>query len=345
MLYPITEPIVKFFNLTKKYHDLIAVNHLNLEIYKGEILGFLGPNGAGKTTTIKLLGGLVKPTLGNIEVSIGNGNFVDTRELPEELYKRFGFLIDIPAFYGQVTAEQILKFYCRLLKVPRVEINKKIDWALEIVELTKWKDKILKEYSKGMIQRLGLAQAIVHNPDILVLDEPQTGLDPSGRLQVRNIIKKLKNLGKTIFLSSHLLYEISEICDRIAIINHGELIEVDKIINLEQRMTKKEVVVELLEPIEKISVDKIIRDIIQKIQPYSEKDDKTPVIYDETLPGFHIFYDGKPTSRKEIHDILSMDLNLPIIGYSKIRTSRLEDLYIELVEENNGKIAKNIEVL
>ncbi|MFX0072824.1 MAG: ABC transporter ATP-binding protein [Candidatus Hermodarchaeota archaeon] len=339
-----TEPMVKFFNLTKKYHDLIAVNHLNLEIYKGEILGFLGPNGAGKTTTMKILGGLVKPTTGRIEVSKGNGKFVNTREVPEELYKRFGFLIDIPAFYGQVTAKQILKFYCRLLKIPKRDTNKKIDWALEIVELTKWKDKILKEYSKGMIQRLGLAQAIVHNPDILVLDEPQTGLDPSGRLQVRKIIKKLKELGKTIFLSSHLLYEISEICDRIAIINHGELIEVDKITNLEQRMTKKEVAVELLEPIQKALIDQVVRDIVQKIQPYSEKDDKSPVIYDDALPGFHIFYDGKPTSRKEIHDILTMDFNLPIIGYSKIRTSRLEDLYIELVEENNEKNSKNIEV-
>ena len=338
------ETIVKFLNLTKQYHDLIAVNHLNLEIHKGEILGFLGPNGAGKTTTMKILGGLVKPTLGNIEVNIGNGKFIDTREVPTELYKRFGFLIDIPAFYGQVSARQILKFYCRLLGIPKKDVNNQIDWALDIVELTKWGEKILKEYSKGMIQRLGLAQAIVHNPDILVLDEPQTGLDPGGRLQVRNIIIKLKKMGKTIFLSSHLLYEISEICDRIAIINHGELIEIDKIANLEQRMTKKEVAVELLEPIERSSLDKIIKNIVQKIEPYSEKDDKIPVIYDDALPGFHIYYDGKPTSRKDIHDILSMDLKLPIIGYSKIRTSRLEDLYIDLVKEDNGKISKGTEV-
>lgn len=335
-----TNTIVKFINLNKKYHDLIAVNNLNLEIYRGEILGFVGPNGAGKTTTMKMLGGLVTPTLGHIEVGTENGEFIDIKEVPAELYKRFGFLIDIPAFYGHATPKRLLKYYCRLLGIPKTKIKKQIDWALEVVELTKWENKILKEFSKGMTQRLGLAQAILHDPEVLVLDEPQTGLDPGGRLQVRKIIKNLKDMGKTIFLSSHLLHEISEVCDRIAIINHGELIALDKLVNLEQRMTKKEIAVELLNPIEPTQVNQILENIAQKIGNYGTKEEKGTAIYDEDLPGVRIYYDGKSTSRKEIHDILSIEMKLPIIGYGKIRTSRLEELYIDLVEENDQDIKR-----
>ncbi len=329
--------IVRFKNVTKNYHDLTAVENLNLEINEGEILGFVGPNGAGKTTTMKMLGRLVKPSAGIIEINIGNGKFVNIDDYPMELYKHFGFLLDIPAFYGYATPRDILKYYCKLLGVPKNEIEAKIDLSLDIVDLTEWKNKKIGEFSKGMVQKLGLAQAIVHDPIITVLDEPQTGLDPAARVQVRNIMKKIKNLGKTIFLSSHMLYEISEICDRIAIINRGELIAVDKLVNLEQRMTKKEIVVELLSSPSSSSIPDLTQQIAKRIENYTENDGKIPVIYDETVPGFHIFYDGKPTSRKEIHDILSSEIHLPIIGFSKIRSSRLEDLYMDLVEHNNQK--------
>lgn len=328
--------IVKFNNTTKEYSDLIAVDKLNLEIHRGEILGFVGPNGAGKTTTMKMLGGLVKPTSGSIEINIGNGDFINLRENPSELYKRFGFLIDIPSFYGQTTPKKILKYYCKLLGIHGGQIERQIDWALDLVEMSKWKNKRIKEFSKGMVQRLGLAQAIIHDPDVAVLDEPQTGLDPGGRVQVRNIMKKIKELGKTIFLSSHMLYEISEICDRIAVINQGELIAVDKIVNLEQKMTKKEITVELLDPIKNNQIENYINDITERISPYSEGNLKAMVHYNENLPGFQIFYDGKPNSRKEIHDILSIDIKLPIIGFSKVRTSRLEDLYLDLIETNSN---------
>ncbi len=336
-----TQTVVKFSELKKKYHDLIAVNDLNLEIYQGEVLGFVGPNGAGKTTTMKMLGGLIKPTSGQIEITNGNGSLAKAREVPSELYRRFGFLIDIPAFYGHVTPRKILGYYCRLLGVPKEKIEKQIEWALKIVKLTRWKNKKIKEFSKGMKQRLGLAQAIVHEPDVAVLDEPQTGLDPAARIQVRKIMKKLKDLGKTIFLSSHMLYEISEICDRIAIINRGELIAVDKLVNLEQKMTKQEIGVELLEPINPNNVNKLVKEISEKIKAFSENDDKIPVVYDENIPGFHIYYDGKPSSRKNIHKILTSDLKLPIIGFSRVRTSRLEELYIELVENNEIKYTQN----
>ncbi len=330
-------PIVRFTNLTKSYRDLVAVNSINLEIHKGEILGFVGPNGAGKTTTMKMLGGLIKPTSGQIEIYSGNDTLVNMKEVPSELYRRFGFLIDIPSFYGQVVPKKILSYYCKLLGLSKKKINVLIDNSLEIVDLTRWKNKKIKEFSKGMVQRLGLAQAIVHDPDILVLDEPQTGLDPAGRIQVRNIIKKLKMLGKTIFLSSHMLYEISEICDRIAIINRGEIIAVDKLINLEQKMTKQEITVELSEPVNSSNIDKILSIMSEKVKVFSGNDNGSPVIYDESIPGFHIYYDGKLTSREKIHKIVSSEMDLPIIGFSKVRTSRLEDLYIELVKNNNFK--------
>jgi len=332
--------VIKFQNLTKSYHDLVAVQNLNLEIMRGEILGFVGPNGAGKTTTMKMIGSLVKPTSGIIEISNGNGSLINTRDFPNEVYQRFGFLIDLPAFYGKVTPNQILKYYCRLLGVPKENIQKQIDWALEIVDLSKWKNKIIKEFSKGMTQRLGLAQTLVHDPEVLILDEPQTGLDPAARVHVREIMKKINKMGKTIFLSSHLLYEISEICDRIAIINHGQLIAVNSLANLEQKMTKKEIQCELLEPLTTTRVASVKNDLNQKLKSYNINTGKDFVFYDENMPGFNIFYDGKPISRKEIHDFLTFDMKLPIIGFSKIRTSRLEDIYLDLINSND----ENIEV-
>ena len=203
--------------------------------------------------------------------------------------------------------------------------------------MSKWKNKIIKEFSKGMVQRLGLAQALVHNPDLLVLDEPQTGLDPSGRILVRNIIQQLKKIGKTIFLSFHLLYEISEVCDRIVIINCGNLIAVDTLINLEQKMTKKQIQCELFESLESSQVDKVVDEIKNKIEQYCENESDNFVVYNEEGPSFNIFYNGKPTSLRKIHDILSLDLRLPIIGFGKVRTSRLEDLYMNLVEEDDKK--------
>ncbi len=329
--------IVKFTNLSKRFHDLMAVNNLNLEIYEGEILGFVGPNGAGKTTTMKMLGGLIKPTSGKIEIYNHNGDLIDIKKKPADLFKQIGFLIDLPAFYGQVTPNQILRYYCRLLGLSKDIIEKRVDWALDVVEMSKWKNKIIKEFSKGMVQRLGLAQALVHDPDLLVLDEPQTGLDPSGRILVRNILQKLKKMGKTIFLSSHLLYEISEVCDRIVIINRGNLIAADTLINLEQKMTKKQIQCELFEPLEFSQVDKVVNEIRNKIEQYCENGAKNFVTYDEVLPGFNIFYNGTPLSLKKIHEILSIDMRLPIVGFSKDRTSRLEDLYISLVDEDDNK--------
>ncbi|MFX1500433.1 MAG: ABC transporter ATP-binding protein [Promethearchaeota archaeon] len=323
--------VINFKNLTKQYHDLIAVQNLNLEVKKGEILGFVGPNGAGKTTTMKMLGNLVKPTSGIIEISDGKGNLINTIDYPNEIYQKFGFLIDLPAFYDKVTPNQILTYYCQLLGVPKEKIQSQIDWALEIVDLLKWKNKKIKEFSKGMTQRLGLAQSLVHDPEVVILDEPQTGLDPAARVHVREIIKKINKIGKTIFLSSHLLYEISEICNRIAIINNGRLIAVNTLANLEQKMTKKELQCELLEPLSISQINVIQNDLNQKLKPYNIDTGKEFVFYDDNIPGFNIYYDGKPTSRKEIHDILTFDMKLPIIGFSKVRTSRLEDLYLDLI--------------
>jgi len=330
--------VIKFQNLTKKYHDLIAVQNLNLEIRRGEILGFVGPNGAGKTTTMKMIASLVKPTSGIIEILTDNGSLINTRDFPNEVYQKFGFLIDLPAFYGKATPNQILKYYCRLLGVPKVKIQSQIYWALEIVDLLPWKNKIIKEFSKGMTQRLGLAQTLVHDPEVLILDEPQTGLDPAARVHVREIMKKINKMGKTIFLSSHLLYEISEICDRIAIINRGKLIAVNTLANLEQKMIKKEIQCELLDPLTTTQVTSIKNNLNKKLKSYNVNTGKDFVFYDENLPGFNLFYDGKPISRKEIHDILTFDLKLPIIGFSKVRSSRLEDLYLDLINSDDENI-------
>ncbi len=194
----------------------IAVNDLSLKVNGGQVFGFLGPNGAGKTTTMNVLLGFVNPTGGS--ASIFN---VDVRQPIAR--QRIGYLPELTYYYKFLTAEELLRFYAKIFRIPKSETEKRIDTILKLVELEHARKRQIKTYSKGMQQRAGLAQALINDPDLLILDEPTSGLDPLGRMKVRDIIRRLKDEGKTVFFSSHELGEVETVCDRIAILHQGEL--------------------------------------------------------------------------------------------------------------------------
>ncbi len=194
----------------------IAVRDLNLRVEAGQVFGFLGPNGAGKTTTMNVLLGFVPPTAGSASL-FG----VDVREPIAR--QRIGYLPELTYYYKFLTAEELLRFYAKIFGLTRSETDKRIETLVKLVELEGASKRPIKTYSKGMQQRVGLAQALINNPDLLILDEPTSGLDPLGRMKVREIIQRLKNEGKTVFFSSHELGEVETVCDRVAIIHQGEL--------------------------------------------------------------------------------------------------------------------------
>lgn len=193
-----------------------ALQCLNLAVERGETFGFLGPNGAGKTTTLKLLMGIIFPTSGTATI-------LGQHFLEPEIRKKIGFLPEQPYFYDYLSAPELLAYYAQLSGVSRADRDKRIGPVLQRVGLDDVGDKQLRKFSKGMLQRVGIAQAIIHDPEVVFLDEPMSGLDPLGRHEVRELIQSLKDEGKTIFFSTHILSDAEALCDRVAVIHKGEL--------------------------------------------------------------------------------------------------------------------------
>jgi ABC-2 type transport system ATP-binding protein len=214
---------VRIDHLSKVYKDfwgrdkVRALDDLNLTIERGEVFGLLGPNGSGKSTTIKLLLGLIFPTNGSASIL---GQPAGSTAINE----RIGFLPEESYLYRFLNGEETLRFYGRLFKIPRRELNRRVPELLDIVGLdAKARKRKLREYSKGMARRIGLAQALINNPDLILLDEPTTGLDPIGTREMKDLIVSLKQRGKTVLLCSHLLYDVQDVCDRITILFKGKM--------------------------------------------------------------------------------------------------------------------------
>ncbi|MFH2010164.1 MAG: ABC transporter ATP-binding protein [bacterium] len=218
--------------------EVKAVRELSFEVRAGEIFGLLGPNGSGKTTTIKMMMGLIFPTSGEIEV-LG-------RSVPDVAAKaRVGYLPENPSFYDYLRADEFLELSARLCGVPRKERLERIPRLLARVGLTQALNRSLRKFSKGMLQRIGLAQALIHDPDLVVLDEPLSGLDPLGRKEVRDLILELRAQGKTVLFSSHILSDVEMICDRVAIVIEGQLRDIGRLDQLlSARVEETEVVLE-----------------------------------------------------------------------------------------------------
>ncbi|MHA1148721.1 MAG: ABC transporter ATP-binding protein [Promethearchaeota archaeon] len=333
--------ILKLESLSKNYGGkLLAVDNVNLEVKRGETIGLVGPNGAGKTTIIKMIAKLLRPTSGRILLKNKEGELQEIDRHSKNLIQ-LGFLIDIPSFYD-MNAYQTLKYFAKLHGYPKEKIDTRIDELLALFKLSDWKYKKIRTFSKGMTQKMGIIQAIIHDPEIIILDEPQTGLDPKARVEVRKYIRQLQHHGKTIFVASHMLYEISEVCDKIALINRGKIIAFDSIENLEKKLKTNELKIRLLNEITTEKLESLKKRIVSKLEPYLDKKldptiSKSPIKYNPYKGGLKIYYNGKDKARAEILKILIKDFEkeLIIVEYTQPKASQLERIYSQMITDDN----------
>jgi ABC-2 type transport system ATP-binding protein len=231
--------MIKTFNLTKTYKNLLALDRLNMFVEEGDIYGYIGPNGAGKTTTMKILATLLEPTSGSAEICgyrVGKDN--------KHIRPLIGYMPDFFGVYEDMRVDEYLTFFAAAYRIRGDKRKRIIDDVLELTDLGVKRDAMVESLSRGMQQRLGLARALVHDPKVLILDEPSSGLDPRARIEIRALLKELKNMGKTILISSHILSELQEMCNKIGIIEKGTLLfsgSVDEVRNQIRRGTSIDV--------------------------------------------------------------------------------------------------------
>ncbi|MBX3330349.1 MAG: ABC transporter ATP-binding protein [Nitrospira sp.] len=247
--------LCKIFKVGFWGRKVTAVDGLSLEVHRGEVFGFLGPNGAGKTTTIKMLMGLIYPS-GGVASLFG-------RPVGDPSAKaKVGFLPEAPYFYAYLTSREFLRFYGHLFGFLGASLDKRINELLELVGMTHARDLQLRKFSKGMLQRVGIAQALINDPELVILDEPMSGLDPIGRKEVRDLILRLKESGKTVMFSSHILHDAELLCDRVAMIMKGRLVACGQVSDLINHGTTQEV---------EMVIDRLSPDGIEEIRPLATK--------------------------------------------------------------------------
>ena len=222
-----SNPSIEAANLSKSYGSFSALTNLNLKIEGAKCVGFLGPNGAGKTTTLKIFTDMIRATQGKAYI-----NGIPVHEKKRVALAHVGSLIESPEIYPSFTPHEALRMVAELRGVPKADRAKRIEEAISEVKMGEWEDKKVGKFSKGMKQRINIASALLCEPDIIILDEPTTGLDPRGMAEVRDIVKSLKKKNRLIFMSSHLLPEVSDVCDEVAMIDHGKLLVYDTLDNV-----------------------------------------------------------------------------------------------------------------
>lgn len=309
-------PSIEAENLSKRFNDFAAVDNLNFRIDGSKCVGFLGPNGAGKTTTLKMFTGLIRPSAGHAKI-----NNLDVHARIKDALQPVGNLIEVPEIYPYLTPREALMMMAKIKGMPRSERNQGIKETIAEVQMEEWIDKKVGKFSKGMKQRICIASALLGDPKILLLDEPTQGLDPRGMNNVREIIKSQKSKGKLIFMSSHLLVEVSDVCDEVVMINHGKLLDYDTISNIISKFSKGRNAVEigLRYPIGEHLLQNIITlpDVVS-----AEK------IADN---GVRIHFKGGLKIQEQIlADIVEM--NIGVISY-KLAWSDLEDVYLNLIKD------------
>lgn len=225
-------------NLTKQYGSFVALKDLNLSVQEGTVFGFVGQNGAGKSTTFQILATLMSPTYGTASV-----NGFDVIKEPEKVRSIIGYMPDFFGVYDQFKTVEYLDFYGASYGLTLMERKEMIPQLLELVNLTHKKDAYVDLLSRGMKQRLCLARSLIHDPKVLILDEPASGLDPRARVEMREILKELKTMGKTIIISSHILPELSEMCDEIGVIDHGQLVATGSVVEIQQKLQKNKTII------------------------------------------------------------------------------------------------------
>jgi len=345
---PMSEVVLQIEKLGKNYGKFPALNDFSLSIRKGEIIGLVGPNGAGKTTILKMIARLIRPSSGVILIQNLNGEMQNIHQKSGNLIE-MGYLVDIPNFYN-TTPYVLLKHIANIRNYSKVNIKPRIDELLKFFDLYKWKYKKIKKFSKGMIQKIGFLVAIIHEPELIILDEPQTGLDPGARIKIREYLRLLQNEKKTILVSSHLLHELREVCDKMALINQGNLIGLDTLDNLERKFKIKVIFCEILEPIPQEKVEKLIEKLFRNLESYLEKDmvtanDKEIITYTSNSKTFKIRYDGLEASRSEILTMLSSKFksDFTISSFSEPKSSQFESLYSQFLDQNQNEKLNGVE--
>lgn len=321
--------MIEVKNLTKVYGDHVAVDHLSFLVEKGQIYGFLGPNGAGKSTTMNIITGYLAATEGTVTV---DGK--DISREPEEAKKRIGYLPELPPLYVDMTVEEYLKFAAELKKIPSKERNAQVKRVMEMVGILDMKGRLIKNLSKGYRQRVGLAQAILGDPEVLILDEPSVGLDPKQMIEIRDLIRKLGE-NHTVILSSHILSEVSAVCDHIMIIAHGKLVASDSPEGLRKLMEGSgelelgvKGVYEELEP--------ALREIpgVERVEAMN--------IAEKDCTGIRIYTKEKADVREAVFYAMA-ECKAPIMQMLHKEKS-LEDIFLELTEdvEPSGKSRRHL---
>jgi ABC-type multidrug transport system ATPase subunit len=304
-------------NLTKAYgKSFRALDGISLRIKRGEVVGYVGPNGAGKTTTIKILTGLIRPTSGHAYV-----NGIDVAAKPKQALGFIGALIEVPGVYDYLTPHEILTYFGRVYGMPHDVIDRRIKETLELVRLPDWEHKKTGAFSTGMLRRLTIAKAILHKPDILILDEPILGLDPKGIIEIRGLIRQFSSEGMTVFLSSHLLSEVAEVCDSVIFLDKGKVVSADSVEGIEQRADHGVITVRFLHPLTGREVEEVKAiDLVRGVD-----------VKNRTV---RLRYDGKPESSVQILRKL-VSLNLDVVSYATEGVG-LEEYYVSVMSDEKG---------
>lgn len=305
--------MIEVKNLVKKYGDHTAVDHLSFTVEKGQIYGFLGPNGAGKSTTMNIMTGYLGATDGEVLI---NGH--DILKEPEAAKKSIGYLPELPPLYMDMTVMEYLKFSAELKKIKKEDREQEIEKALKLVKLADVQDRLIKNLSKGYKQRVGLAQAILGFPEIIILDEPTVGLDPKQIIEIRELIRELAK-EHTVILSSHILAEIREVCDYIMIISKGKLVASDTPEHLEELMNGSDTI-----HIETRAEEETVREILSGLE---DIEDVTYIQENEILKA-----EVKTKERKDIREVIFSafaEAKCPLLTLQKTTVS-LEEVFLEL---------------
>lgn len=305
--------MIKIDNLTKKYGTFTALDSLTLQIDPGVVFGVVGQNGAGKTTAFSILATLLAPTAGT--ASINGYSIIDD---PEKVRKRIGYMPDFFGVYDHLRTNEYLDFYGASYGIPANERAKLIPQLLELVNLTDKVDAYVDVLSRGMKQRLCLARSLIHDPEVLILDEPASGLDPRARVEMRDILKELKNMGKTILISSHILPELADMCDELGVIDHGKLIAHGSVANIQHQLQSEKVIIVSLGGEAKKSIT------FFEDNPFVSQ---LQLIEDQKL---QFFFTGDENDQIQL--IKSAILaNIPILGFNQLETN-LEDVFMEITK-------------
>ena len=318
--------MIEVKNLVKRYGDHLAVDHLSFHVDKGQIYGFLGPNGAGKSTTMNIMTGYIASTEG--EVLIDGHNIL---EEPEDAKKCIGYLPEQPPLYFDMTVWEYLKFAAELKKIKKSQRAEQVEEVMELTGISDMRNRLIKNLSKGYKQRVGLAQAILGYPEIIILDEPTVGLDPKQIIEIRELIKKLSEK-HTVILSSHILSEVSAVCDYVMIINHGKLVASDTTENL-SKMTLGSNTLELTIKGTKEEVNKLVSplEMIRELEWIQSEE--------EDCVNLKITTEERTDIREQLFYLMA-EHKLPILKMESTRIS-LEDIFLELTEEGNEVVQED----